>query len=137
MINHLITKLEELEQRKKGLEPKFEEINNQREKEIQRVNTKYDHVIADINYEIKQIENSIYNEMIESFVNIISRELEVKRSNSLYSVSEEFKEYRESISKLTLFPKELIEKLDKVINGSPIEDIIYILDDIKTKYLKH
>ena len=136
MINHLITKLEELEQRKKGLEPKFEEINNQREKEIQRVNTKYDHVIADINYEIKQIENSIYNEMIESFVNIISRELEVKRSNSLYSVSEEFKEYRESISKLILFPKELIEKLDKVINGSPIEDIIYILDDIKAKYLK-
>jgi DNA repair exonuclease SbcCD ATPase subunit len=137
MINHLITKLEELEQRKKALEPKFEEINSQREKEIQSVNTKYDHIIADINYEIKQIENSIYNEMIESFANIISRELEVKRSNSLYSVSEEFKEYRESISKLTLFPKELIKKLDKVINGSPIEDIIYILDDIKTKYLKH
>jgi len=136
MINHLITKLEELEQRKKALEPKFEEINSQREKEIQSVNTKYDHIIADINYEIKQIENSIYNEMIESFANIINRELEVKRSNSLYSVTEEFKEYRESISKLTLFPKELIEKLDKVINGSPIEDIIYILDDIKTKYLK-
>ena len=136
MINHLITKLEELEQRKKALEPKFEEINSQREKEIQSVNTKYDHIIADINYEIKQIENSIYNEMIESFANIINRELEVKRSNSLYSVTEEFKEYKESISKLTLFPKELIEKLDKVINGSPIEDIIYILDDIKTKYLK-
>ena len=136
MINHLITKLEELEQKKNALEPKFEEINSQREKEIQSVNTKYDHIIADINYEIKQIENSIYNEMIESFVNIISRELEVKRSNSLYSVSEEFKEYRESISKLILFPKELIEKLDKVINGSPIEDIIYILDDIKAKYLK-
>jgi len=31
---------------------------------------------------------------------------------------------------------ELIEKLDKVINGSPIEDIIYILDDIKKKYFK-
>ena len=136
MISHLISKLEELEQRKKALEPKFHEINSQREKEIQSVNTKYDHIIADINYEIKQIENKIYNEMIESFSNVVSRELEIKRSNSLYSVTEEFKDYRESISNLNLFPKDLIEKLDKVINGSPIEDVIYILDDIKAKYLK-
>lgn len=136
MINHLIVKLEELEQRKKALKPKMDEINVQREKEIQSVNTKYDHIIADINYEIQKIEDSIYNEMIESFVNLISRELEVKRSNSLYSVTDEFKDYRTSISKLTMFPMDLIEKLDKVINGNPIENLVYILDDIKTKYLK-
>ena len=136
MISHLTSKLEELEQRKKVLEPKIDEINNEREKEIQDVNTKYDHIIADINYEIQQIEDNIYNEMVESFVNIVSRELDVKRSNSLYSVTDEFKEYRTSISKLPLFPKELIEKLDKVINGNPIEELVYILDDIKAKYLK-
>lgn len=136
MINHLITKLEELGQRKKALEPKIDEINNQRESEIQNVNTKYDHIIADINYEIQQIEDNIYNEMVESFLNIISRELEVKRSNSLYSVTDEFKEYRTNISQLPLFPKELIEKLDKVINGNPIEELVYTLDDIKAKYLK-
>ena len=136
MISHLTSKLEELEQRKKALEPKIDEINREREKEIQDVNTKYDHIIADINYEIQKIEDNIYNEMVESFVNIVSRELEVKRSNSLYSVTDEFKEYRTSISQLPLFPKELIEKLDKVINGNPIEELVYILDDIKAKYLK-
>jgi DNA repair exonuclease SbcCD ATPase subunit len=136
MISHLISKLEELEQRKKTLEPKINEINIERKKEIQSVNTKYDHIIADINYELKQIENDIYNKMIESFVNVVTRELEVKRSNSLYSVTDEFKEYRTSIAKLHMFPQELIENLDKVINGSPIEDVIYILDDIKVKYLK-
>jgi DNA repair exonuclease SbcCD ATPase subunit len=136
MINHLITKLEELEQRKKSLEPKIKEINNEREQEIQKVKTKYDHIIADINYELKQIENGIYNEIIESFVKIITRELEVKRSSSLYSVTDELKEYRTSISQLRLFPEELIEKLDKVINGNPVEDVIYVLDDIKAKYLK-
>jgi len=136
MTNHLDSKLEELELRKKALKPKIDEINVKREKEIQDVNKKYDHMIFEVNYEIQQFENNFYNELIESFSNVVSRELEIKRSNSLYSVSDQFKEYRENIAKFEIFPKELIGKLDKVIDGSPIEDIIYILDDIKKKYLK-
>jgi len=136
MTNHLDSKLEELDLRKKALKPKIDEINMEREKEIQDVNKKYDHMIFEVNYEVQQFENSIYNELIESFGNVVSRELEIKRSNSLYSVSDQLKEYRENIAKFEIFPKELIEKLDKVIDGNPIEDIIYILDDIKKKYLK-
>jgi len=136
MTNHLDSKLEELELRKKTLKPKIDEINVKREKEIQDVNKKYDHMVFDVNYEIQQFENNIYNEVIESFSKVLSRELEIKRSNSLYSVSDQFKEYREDIAKFEIFPKDLIEKLDKVIGGSPIEDIIYKLDDIKKKYLK-
>ena len=136
MINHLLLKLEEIEQRKTALKLKIDEINAERENEIQNIHKKYDHMIADINYELNQIENDIFNKMIESFVNLVTRELEVKRSSSLYAVTDEFKEYRANISKLTMFPKELIRKLDKVINGSPIEEIVYLLDDIKTKYLK-
>jgi len=136
MTNHLDSKLEELDLRKKTLKPKIDEINMEREKEIQDVNKKYDHMIFEVNYEVQQFENSIYNELIESLGNVVSRELEIKRSNSLYSVSDQLKEYRKSIAKFEIFPKELIEKLDKVIDGNPIEDIIYILDDIKKKYLK-
>jgi len=136
MTNHLDSKLEELELRKKALKPKIDEINVKREKEIQDVNKKYDHMVYEVNYEIQQFENRIYNELIETFGITVSRELEIKRSNSLYSVSDQFIEYREKIVKFEIFPKELIEKLDKVIDGSPIEDIMYILDDIKKKYLK-
>lgn len=136
MTNHLDSKLEELELKKKSLKPKIDEINVKREKEIQDVNKKYDHMIFEVNYEVQQLENNFYNELIESFGVVASRELEIKRSNSLYSVSDQFKEYRENIAKFEIFPKELIQKLDKVINGSPIEDILYILDDIKKKYLK-
>ena len=136
MISHLLLKLEELEQRKKALKPKIDEINSERNNEIQNVNKKYDHIIDDINYELIQIENDIYNKMIESFINVITRELEVKRSSSLYAVTDEFKEYITNISKLKMFPEDLTEKLDKVINGTPVEEVIYILDDIKTKYLK-
>ena len=136
MTNHLDSKLEELELKKKSLKPKIDEINVKREKEIQDVNKKYNHMIFEVNYEVQQLENNFYNELIESFGVVASRELEIKRSNSLYSVSDQFKEYRENIAKFEIFPKELIGKLDKVIDGSPIEDIIYILDDIKKKYLK-
>ncbi|MFX1346255.1 MAG: hypothetical protein ACFFBC_09225 [Promethearchaeota archaeon] len=135
MTNHLESRLEELELKKKVLKPKIDEINAKREKEIQDVNKKYDHMVYEVNYEIEQFEKRIYNELIESFLNVVTKELEIKRSNSLYSVSNQFKDYRENVAKFEIFPKELIGKLDKVINGGPIEDIIYGLDDIKKKYL--
>jgi hypothetical protein len=135
MTNHLESKLEELELKKKALQPKIDEINAKREKEIQDVNKKHDHMIYEVNYEIQQFQNRIYNELIESFSNVVTKELEIKRSNSLYSVSDQFKEFRNSSAKFEIFPKELIKKLDKVINGNPIEEVIYILDDIKKKYL--
>ncbi|MFX1280225.1 MAG: hypothetical protein ACFFA3_12475 [Promethearchaeota archaeon] len=137
MINHLLLKLEELQQRKKELQPKIDDLNTQRENEIQNIHKKYDHIIADINYELTKIENDVFNKMIESFVNLVTRELEVKRSSSLYTVSDEFKEYRKNISKLGIFPEDLIRKLDKVIEGNPIEELVYLIDDIKTKYLKN
>ena len=136
MINQLKSKLEELEIKKKAIKPKINEINLKREEEIQTVNKKYDHMVYELNYEIQKFEDDIYNELIQSFVDITSRELDIKRSTELYSVSDEFKEYRESIARLENFPEELVEKLHRVINGDPIENIIYELEDIKEKYLR-
>jgi hypothetical protein len=135
MINRLKSKLEELELKKKGIQPKIDEINQKREKEIQDVNKKYDHMIYEVNYEIIEIENKINKELIETFIEVITRELDVKRSSSLYLVTDELKEYRESIRKIESFPQELVEKLHQVINGKPIETIVYELDDIRKKYI--
>ena len=136
MINQLKSKLEELEIKKNAIKPKIDEINLKREEEIQTVNNKYDHMIYEKNFEIQKFENDIFNEMIQSFVDITSRELEIKRSTGLYSVSDELKEYREIIARLENFPEELVEKLHRVINGDPIENIIYELEDIKEKFLR-
>ncbi|KKK42901.1 hypothetical protein LCGC14_0891340 [marine sediment metagenome] len=136
MINQLKSKLEELEIKKNAIKPKINEINLKREEEIQTVNKKYDHMVYELNYEIQKFEDDIYNELIQSFVDITSRELDIKRSTELYSVSDDFKEYRESIARLENFPEELVEKLHRVINGDPIENIIYELEDIKEKYLR-
>ncbi len=136
MLSHLNSKLEELELKKKGMQPKIDEINLKRDEEIQTINKKYDHMIYELNYEIQKVEDSIHNEMIQTFIDITSKELDFKRSTTLYSVSDDLKELKEKIARFESFPEELVNKLHKVINGDPIENIIYELDDIKKKYLR-
>lgn len=129
-------KLKELEIKKKELQPKIDEINAKREEELQKVNKKYDHMIDDINYTAQQLENKFYNDLIKSYVDIVTREFDRKRSSEEYEISREFKDYKESIAEFEIFPKELINSMHKVINGDPIENIMYDLDKIQKKYLK-
>ncbi len=136
MINKFKSKLEELEQRKKELQPKIEELNAKKEEEIAEVNKKYDHLIYEINYEVEKFENNINNEMIDSFVKIVMKEFDAKRSTSEYTITDEFKEYKDSMAQFKMFPEELINKLHKVINGSPIENIAYDLEKIEKNYKK-
>lgn len=136
MNDQLKSKLEELEAKKKEMEPKIAEINAKREEEIQKVDKKYDHMIYDINYTAQQLEDEFYNDLIKSFVEIVTREFDVKRSSDIYEVTNEFKDYRESIGQFEMFPEELINKMHRVINGEPIESIMYELENIQKKYMK-
>ncbi len=136
MINQLKSKLEELEIKKNAIKPKIDEINSKRDEEIQTVNKKYDHMVYELNYEIQKIENEINNKLIQAFIDISSKEFDFKRSTTLYSVSDEFKDFREKITRFESFPEELVDKLHQVIHGDPIENIIYELEDIKNKYLR-
>ncbi len=135
MSEQLKSKLKELEAKKKELQPKLDEINLKREEEIQEVNKKYDHLIYDVNYTAQQLEDEFYNDLIKAFIEIVTREFDIKRSTDIYEVSNEFKIYREEIAQFEKFPEELINKMHKVINGDPIENIMYELDDIQKKYL--
>ena len=135
MSEQLKSKLKELEAKKKELQPKLDEINLKREEEIQEVNKKYDHMIYDINYTAQQLEDEFYNDLIKGFVEIVTREFDIKRSTDIYEVSNEFKIFREEIGQFDKFPEELINKMHRVINGDPIENIMYELDDIQKKYM--
>ena len=136
MSDQFKSKLKELELKKKELQPKIDEINAKRKEEIQSVNKKYDHLIYDVNYTVQQLEDEFYNDLIKSFVQIVTREFDLKRSSDIYEVSNEFKDYRQSITQFDMFPEELVNKLHKVIKGQPIESIMYELDNIQKKYLK-
>ena len=137
MIDKLNSKLKELEAKKKEFQPKIDEINLKREEKIQEVNKKYDHMVYDINYSAQQLEDEFYNDLIKSFVEIVTREFDIKRSSDIYEISDEFKIYREEIAQFDMFPEELINKMHRVINGDPIDNIMYELDDIQKKYMKH
>jgi seryl-tRNA synthetase len=136
MNEQLKSRRNELQKKKKELQPKIDEINAKREDELQKVNKKYDHMIYDINYTAQQLEDEFYNDLIKSFVQIIIREFDLKRSSDLYEVSNKFKDYKESIGEFDMFPRELIDRMHRVIKGDPIEDIMYDLDKIQKKYLK-
>ena len=135
MSEPLKSRLKELEMKLKELQPKIDEINLKREEEIQKVNTKYNHMLYDVSHTAQQLEDEFYNDLIKSFIEIVTREFDIKRSSDTYEVSNEFKIYREEIGQFDKFPEELINKMLRVINGDPIDNIMYELDDIQKKYM--
>jgi len=132
MIEELKSKLKELELKKSELQ--IDEIEAKRAEEVQEVNKKYDHMVSDGNIEVQDFKNKIMNEIIDLFSKVVMDEFDAKRSTSDYMVTDNFKDFRESVLELELFPKELIERLDKVIDGDPIENIAYDLEKIEAKY---
>lgn len=134
MIEELKSKLEELELKKKELQPKIDEIEAKRAEELQEVNKKYDHMVSEGNVEVQDFENKIKNKIIDLFSKAVMDEFDAKRSTSDYMVTDNFKDFRESVLELEMFPKELIERLDKVIEGDPIENIAYDIEKIEAKY---
>jgi hypothetical protein len=134
MIENLKSKLKELEIKKANIRPKIEEIEEKRAEELQEINKKYDHIVNDVNIEVEHFEQKIKNEMIDLFVKVIMDEFDAKRSTSDYEVTENFKQFRDSMTEIDIFPSELIERLDKVIKGDPIENVAYDIEKIESKY---
>ncbi len=134
MIEELKSKLKELELKKSKLQPKIDEIEAKRAEELQEVNKRFDHMVADVNIEVQDFKNKIMNEIIDLFSKVVMDEFDAKRSTSDYMVTDKLKDFRESVLEIELFPKDLIERLDKVIDGDPIENIAYDLEKIEAKY---
>jgi len=136
MTEQLESKLKELEIKKLELQPKINEIESQKAEEVLELNKKYDHMIQDANSEVDDFEQKIMNEIINLFSKAVMDEFDAKRSTSEYTVTENFKDFRDGVSKIDLFPRDLIDRLDKVIEGGLIENVAYDLEKIETEYKK-
>ncbi|NHJ22178.1 MAG: hypothetical protein EAX91_14625 [Candidatus Lokiarchaeota archaeon] len=134
MIEQLKAKLKELEIKKQELQPKVNKIEAEKAEEIQGINKKYAHLIQDAKIEVIEFEQKIMNDLIDLFSKVIMDEFEAKRSTSEYSLTENFKEFRDKVSRIEFFPKALVERLDKVINGDPIENVAYDLQKIEAEF---
>ena len=136
MIEQVKAKQKELETKKLELQPKIDKIEEKKAEEVQELNKKYDHLIQDANIEVLEFEQKIMDDLIDLFSKVVMYEFEQKRSTSEYSLTDNFKGFRDSISGIEFFPKELEERLDNVIGGDLIENVAYDLEKIKTKYKK-
>jgi enoyl-[acyl-carrier-protein] reductase (NADH) len=136
MIDQLKLKLEELEAKKQNMKPKINEMNAQREEELNVVNEKYDKLVGEINSEVYNFELQVNNDLINSFVKAVMDEFDLKRSTSEYSISSTIKEYKEYIATVEMFPEELVDRLEKLIEGDPIENIAYDIEKIQEKFIK-
>ena len=134
MIQSIKEKLKELEVRKSDASPRIKEIEEKRAEELAEVNKKYDHMVDDVSTEVNEFERSIMKELIDAFVQVIMDEFDAKRSTSEYILTSKFRDFREDMSDISLFPKELIERMDKVIDGDPIENVAYDIEKIESKY---
>ena len=134
MIQSIKAKLEDLEIRKSNASPRIKEIEEKRVEELAEVNKKYDHMIDDVSTEVNEFERSIMKELIDSFVKVIMDEFDSKRSTSEYILTDQFRTFREEMSEIPIFPNELIERMDKVIEGDPIENVAYDIEKIESKY---
>ena len=136
MIEQLKLKIQELETKKQELQPKIDKIEANKAEEIQKLNKKYDHLIQDAKIEVIEFEQKIMNDLIDLFSKVIMDEFEAKRSTSEYSLTDNFKEFRDKISEIEFFPKALVERLDKVIDGGLVENVAYDLQKIESEYKK-
>ena len=134
MIQSIKAKLKELEIRRSDASPRIMELEEKRAEELAEVNTKYDHIIDDVSTDVNEFERSIMKELIDAFVKIIIDEFDAKRSTSEYILTDQFRTFRQEMSEISIFPKELIERMDKVIEGDPIENVAYDIEKIEGKY---
>ena len=117
MLEDIKSKIEELKAKEEELEPRLKEIEVEREKELAEVNKKYDHIVEDAKSEVQNLKDKIMNELIDAYIKAILDEFDTKRSVSEYSLTERFKQFKDGIAKIEMFPHELVEKLEKVIKG--------------------
>lgn len=136
MIQEIKQNLQRLKERQKELTPKIQKIKRKRDKEIEEIKKKYKKKIAQVTSELDGFKKEISNKLINSFEKIVMQEFEAKRSTSEYSLTEDFKTYRNFVAGVDMFPGNLVLELDKVISGeNSIEDIAYNLEDLKKEYL--
>jgi len=134
MIQSIKAKLKELEIRRSDASPRIMELEEKREEELAEVNKKFDHMIDDVSTEVNEFERSIMKELIDAFVKVIMDEFDAKRSTSEYMLTDQFRNFREEMSEVPIFPRDLIERMDKVIEGDPIENVAYDIEKIESKY---
>jgi len=130
-------KLQEIERLREESEKRLKILESKKQRQIKEIENRFVQLEEETKNPVENFEIQVYNGLIHSFEKLILNEIDRKRSNCQYCLSEDVQKYRNQMIAVDIFPKELIARLDQVLNGKKtMEDIAYKLDEIKDKYLK-
>ena len=130
-------KLHEIEDMRKESEKRLRILETKKQRQIREIENRFVKLEEEVINPVENFEIQIYNDLIESFEELVLKEIDMKRADCEYCLSEEVEEFRNNMISVDIFPKELIARLDQVISGKKtIEDVAFKLDNIKEKYIK-
>ncbi|MBN2155992.1 MAG: hypothetical protein JW776_08115 [Candidatus Lokiarchaeota archaeon] len=129
--------LQEIERLREQTQKRMHELETKKKRQIAEIENRFVRLEEELINPVETFEIQVYNGLIQSFEDLVLNEIDKKRMNCEYILSEDVKTYRNQMISVEIFPKELIARLDQVISGKKtIEDIAYKLDEIKNKFTK-
>ncbi len=131
------TKLHEIEHMREESAKRLRILETKKQRQIREIENRFVKLEQETLNPVEIFEIQVYNGLIQNFEELVLKEIDLKRTDCEYCLSDEVKTFRNTMVQVEIFPKELIARLDQVIDGKKtIDDIAFKLDDIKEKYLK-
>ena len=131
------TKLQEIKRLKVESDKRLSILETKKKRQIREIENRFIKLEEDTINPVDTFEIQIYNGLIQSFEELVVKEIDKKRSDCEYCLSEEVEVFRNQMISVDIFPKELIARLDQVLNGKKtMEDIAFKMDEIKDMYIK-
>lgn len=131
------TKLQEIEHLREESSKRLRILETKKQRQIKEIENRFVRLEEEVVNPVENFEIQVYNGLITSFEELVLQEIDKKRSDCEYCLSEEVEKYRNTMVQVEIFPKELIARLDQVLTGKKtMEDIAYKLGEIKEKYIK-
>ncbi len=130
-------KIQEIEKMREESQKRLSILETKKRRQIKEIENRFIRLEEEVVNPIESFEIQVYNGLITSFEELVLNEIDKKRSDCEYCLSDEVQKYRTNMISVEIFPKELIARLDQVLAGKKtIEDIAYKLPEIKEKYIK-
>lgn len=129
--------LQEIEHLREQSHKRLDILTTKKQRQIKEIENRFKKLEEDTLNPVESFEIQVYNGLIQKFEDMVLHEIDVKRSDCEYCLSEEVENFRNVMVQVEIFPKELIARLDQVIEGKKsIDDVAFKLPDIKEKYMK-
>ena len=135
--NDIKKNLQTIEHMKEESSKRLRILETKKQRQIREIENRFIKLEEEVVNPVDHFEIEVFNGLIHSFEDLILKEIDTKRADCEYCLSEEVENFRTNMISVDIFPKELIARLDQVISGKKtVEDVAFKLPSIREKYMK-